>query len=252
MSSYANRLAFLQTLSAELIAQENRIRFLIGDRHWHTDGAHKEAILISLLSRYLPAGFVATRGFVINTHDENLCSKEQDILILDTRTERPLFLAGDVAVAFVEQTVASISVKTTLDKQTIRAASEGLESLRYVDQRPFSENQIWKAIFFYRIESEITNPERTVVDWIRQLADSHSNLGWNMLCLNPHLIVKSNAAPRSGTGELATSYRGYNCPGMAAAIMISSLLDVIAAFEPHTSSPSLSAALDSYTQDPII
>ena len=39
---------------------------------------------------------VAARGFVIDPNDEGVCSREQDILIVDTTAEGPVFHQGGV------------------------------------------------------------------------------------------------------------------------------------------------------------
>ncbi len=248
MAIQPSRLKFLQTLAAELTVQADRIRLLIGDRHWHTDGSHKEAILISLLSRYLPCGFIAVRGFVVNAADESLCSSEQDILILDTRTEQPLFLAGNVAIAYSDQTVAAISVKTTIDKKTIRDAGKGLKSIDLVDQRPIADWRIWRAAFFYRVPDKSIDAEAQIVDWVRELGTDERYLGWNMLCVNPNVVLKAHSTHDVATDSLLTRYQGYSCPEMAAALFLSTLLDIISEFGKQAA-VSLPAFLDEYTPD---
>src|SRR4051794_17511886 len=44
-----NRQRYLVSLAEELYAQANRVRDLIGDAHWLSDGHHKEYLLIDLL-----------------------------------------------------------------------------------------------------------------------------------------------------------------------------------------------------------
>lgn len=248
MTIQPNRLKFLQTLAAELTVQADRIRLLIGDRHWHSDGSHKEAILISLLSRYLPCGFIAVRGFVVNAADESLCSSEQDILILDTRTEQPLFLAGNVAIAYSDQTAAAISVKTTIEKKTIRDAGKGLKSLDLVDQRPIADSRIWRAAFFYRVPAKPIDAEARILDLVRELGTDETHPGWDMLCVNPNVVLKAVTSVDTATNRVVTRYQGYSCPQMAAALFLSTLLDIISDFGKQAA-VSLPAFLDEYTPE---
>jgi hypothetical protein len=67
------------------------VRDLIGSKHWLSDGHHKEFLLTALLERHLPAGTIAGRGFVIHPDEPDQCSTEQDILVVDSTREAPVF-----------------------------------------------------------------------------------------------------------------------------------------------------------------
>jgi len=88
------QLTFFRSLSAELAAQASRVRQLIGDVHWYTDGALKEALLLDAIRRRIPFGTVARRGFVLSD-DLTKCSTEQDCLIQDRALSSPVFEAVD-------------------------------------------------------------------------------------------------------------------------------------------------------------
>ena len=74
---------YLSSLAKELSSSSDRVRDLIGNAHWLTDGHHKEHLLRSVLARHLPSGMVAARGFVLDPSSEGVCSTEQDILVVD-------------------------------------------------------------------------------------------------------------------------------------------------------------------------
>ena len=93
-----NRLQYLRSLADELRSQANRVRDLIGGAHWLSEGTHKEILLVELIKRHLPAGMIAARGFLVNDTDHSIVSKEQDILIVDTLAEAPMFKQGGLVL----------------------------------------------------------------------------------------------------------------------------------------------------------
>lgn len=120
---------YLRSISCELSAAMDRVRNLIGDKHWLSDGHHKEHLFNSVLARFLPSGFFALRGFVVNDHTLSACSNEQDVLIVDARESVPLFQSSGLVISFPENVVMAISVKTTLDPQTLKDSLLGLNSI---------------------------------------------------------------------------------------------------------------------------
>jgi len=71
-----NRNRYLASLSAELRAQATRVRDLIGDRHWLSDGHHKEYLLKDMLARHVPSSVAVSRGFVTHPNRADLVSRE--------------------------------------------------------------------------------------------------------------------------------------------------------------------------------
>ena len=43
---------FHESLGKELLDVKDRVRYLIGDSHWVSDGEHKEAVLKEVISRF--------------------------------------------------------------------------------------------------------------------------------------------------------------------------------------------------------
>ena len=78
---------YLRSLADELRAQSQRVRDLIGDAHWLTDGFHKEFLLAEIIRRHLPGSHIAGRGFVVSPSHLEVRSREQDILVVDTSCE---------------------------------------------------------------------------------------------------------------------------------------------------------------------
>jgi len=231
---------YLESLAAEVHSQSSRIRDLIGDKHWLSDGHQKEYLLRETLCRHCPAGTIISRGFIVSPRTSEACSKEQDILILDAHSEAPVFNQGGVVVGFPRSVLASISVKTRLSKENIRDSVTGLQSVRAVATASgVNPNLIHCGAYFFE-ESDLQNNEKHYEHI--SMAVSACDL------LIPPLI--DNPAVASGPNVFATArdtffklehgalneqnqtvthkLRGYHCSGLATAEFLADLLDHIA------------------------
>jgi hypothetical protein len=70
--------AYFESISAELQAIQNRVRLLIHDAHWPTDGELKESVLRSVLRRSASQTVTVGRGFVV---EHEWCSTQIDVLL---------------------------------------------------------------------------------------------------------------------------------------------------------------------------
>ncbi|MBX3426062.1 MAG: hypothetical protein KF688_10315 [Pirellulales bacterium] len=145
----ANVHAYFRSISSELASKADRIRQLIGDSHFLSDGHHKEYLLQSVFERFLPAGYLCSRGFVVRDSQLKMRSKEQDLLIVDTRRHAPLFRESGVIVTFPENVRAVVSVKSTLTSAAVDDALQGLASIPNIP----SATPFWRGVFGFRLDS---------------------------------------------------------------------------------------------------
>jgi hypothetical protein len=117
MSDPSSFQQYLESWSAEMRARELRIRQLIGSTHWLTDGNHKEYIVRHFLSRYVPCSVEVTHGFIRT--QAGACSNELDILLAHRDTAPPFFSEGGLTIAPPEAALATIEVKSTLNRKTL-------------------------------------------------------------------------------------------------------------------------------------
>jgi hypothetical protein len=78
----ANLPAYFATWSDEITSRADRVRNLIGDKHWLSDGTYKEFLIREFLARYLPSHLNVSRGFIRHLEIDAV-SPEIDILIAD-------------------------------------------------------------------------------------------------------------------------------------------------------------------------
>lgn len=152
---------FLASWSGELAAQAQRVRNLIGDSHWLSDGNHKEAILRSFLRRYLPTSLTVATGFAINPEHPNRITKQQDILICDLRAQAPFLVEEGFFIVPSASVAATLEVKSTLSSAVLRKA---LESIAYSGSvLSGQECAPWRGVVFF--SSEASSHEQ-FSDWV--------------------------------------------------------------------------------------
>jgi hypothetical protein len=144
-----NSHALFSSWSAEFIARANRVRALIGGKHWLTDGRHKESVLADFLKRYLPKSLVVTSGFVCAPTHEPEPSREIDILIADFEASPPWFSEGGVSIIPPRSLVAQVQVKTSFGDAELLDVLESTATTYSVTDSYIDPARIWSGAFFY-------------------------------------------------------------------------------------------------------
>lgn len=114
-----NTIDFHKTTTKELLAIKDRVRQLIN--HWGEDGRYQEAVLKSVIGRFLPEKYKIVSGFVIKqtqSRGEHEASKQIDIIVYNT--DFPvLFKEGDFSIVTADSVEAIIEVKANLKNQGV-------------------------------------------------------------------------------------------------------------------------------------
>ncbi|MBN8586502.1 MAG: hypothetical protein J0M37_15540 [Ignavibacteria bacterium] len=111
---------FHLTTTHELIAIKDRVRNLID--HWGEEGKYKEAILKTVIKRFLPEKYSIVSGFVVRQTDErgkHEPSPQIDIIVYDN-SYPTMFKEGDFAIVTPDSVKAIIEVKANLKNQKNR------------------------------------------------------------------------------------------------------------------------------------
>lgn len=101
---------YFESLSMELSALKDRVRYLIQGRHWLTDGEWKESVLRSTLRRHLPTSVEVASGFLVAPTES---SKQIDVLVYDS-TKPVLFKDADLVFLTSDAVRAVIEVKSKI------------------------------------------------------------------------------------------------------------------------------------------
>jgi hypothetical protein len=213
--------SYFRSLSAELDALKDRIRYLIEDGHWLTDGEGKESILRTILTRHLPANVQAARGFVI---DLDWQSTQIDILLYDN-SKPALYRDGDLVFITPEAVKGIIEVKTSVDNHDLDVALMKLaKNCEHIEKEV--DHEIFVGLFSY--EAQIGHhPTQNILERLCETARGRSERVVNHVCLGKDLFFRywtqhpDGGPPREGYN----SWHAYNVEGMARGYFLQNVID---------------------------
>ncbi|WP_145987412.1 DUF6602 domain-containing protein [Cupriavidus taiwanensis] len=137
--------SYLKSITEECDALKNRVRHLIEDRHWATDGAWKESVLRALISRTLPSNYSVASGFVVTDSGP---STQIDVLIYDNRVP-VLYKGGDLVFVPPAACVGIVEVKSRLNSTGFRRAAAKLADNCGLVLRYETEKRLFSGIFAF-------------------------------------------------------------------------------------------------------
>ena len=117
-------ISFHLSTGKELLALKDRVRNLVP--HWGEDGRYKEAVLKTVIKRFLPEKYSIASGFVVKQtveRDQHEASKQIDIIIYD-KAFPVLFKEGDFVILTPDAVCAIIEVKTNMKNLNIYGVLE--------------------------------------------------------------------------------------------------------------------------------
>ena len=167
--------AYLHSWSNELLARADRVRQLIGDAHWLSDGHHKESLIREFLGRYLPNNLSISTGFVRATGQKSQCSPEIDILILDPARHPPFFNEGGLSIVPPSSVVAHYEIKTMFAKENLSAALATIAKTQLTLTANVDLENVWRCACFYKIPNprSLESIEKTITETIVELFSSN-------------------------------------------------------------------------------
>jgi hypothetical protein len=215
-----------KSLSTEFRAVKDRVRNLIGNSHWQSDGEWKESVLRSVLSRHLPANVLPRTGFAANRSGR---SKQIDILLCDYQ-KPTLFQDGDFAVTTPDAVRGIIEVKTKV--RSITKLKEALGQLEASASFVRSEtgvtglhNSLFVGLFAY--ETEISDAShQAVVDLLAERSQGRPNRIVNHLCLGSSLLVRFRPTSPDGEQDYRT-WHSYEMNHLAPGYFVSNLVSTV-------------------------
>ncbi len=218
-----------QSLADELKATQDRVRCLIADRHWLTDGEHKEAILRSVLRSRLPEFLHVGRGFVCY---QDAPSTQLDVLITD-KSKPTLFREGDLVIVTPDCVEAIIEVKTKLGQAALSTALTTLAEQAQGVRNTRSDKPCWTGLFvFDGPEDETDNAykksARMVLEAISQACRSYNLPEIDCVAFGPEMFVRYwPSLPCTSTPEPGWSCYVFNKDahkGLAPAFFVGNLI----------------------------
>lgn len=174
--------AYHESIAGELRVAKDRVRHLIGDRHWQSDGEHKEAVLRKLLRNHVAQSLQIGRGFVCGEGDT---SSQIDVLV--THRDKPtLFRDGEMLLVTPDAVAAIIEVKTTLDDLP-RIVSKLADDVAMI--RDAGNRQCLAGLFVYEPFDGPTAHERLLTQ-VQPASQGNPNRVINWIAAGPDLFVR--------------------------------------------------------------
>jgi len=167
---------YFRSLSDECSTLKNRVRMLIEDHHWPTDGEWKESVLRNMIRRSSPENLTIGRGFVV---DHDRCSTQIDVLVYDNSFP-VIYREGDLVFVTPSSCRAIIEVKSNLS-----AAQFGAAAVRLADDAEFIRTRsigcpLFTGLFSYAISAQNVN---------RYLQEVHAVSNGNYLRIIDHVAL---------------------------------------------------------------
>ncbi|MDE3022818.1 MAG: hypothetical protein KGI54_13335 [Pseudomonadota bacterium] len=172
---------YFQSLIDECETLKNRVRHLVNDAHWPTDGEWKESVLRSMLRRSAPESVTIGRGFVVH---QDGCSTQIDVLIYDNSMPI-LYRDGDLVFVTPSACRGIVEVKSNTSHAEFRAAPKKLADNAELIRSRSSDFHIFVGFFSYDLRTANCQPFlqalNTVAEGQASRVIDHVALGSNAL-----------------------------------------------------------------------
>lgn len=209
---------YFKSLGAELDALKQRVRHLLADRHWQTDGEWKESVVRQVLRRQLPATALVGRGFVVTGES---ATHQVDILIHDA--SRPvLFRDGDLVFVTPDAVLGIIEVKSRVTPSLFRDAAEKLASdINLVRLHP--NTRAFAALFAF--EADGANSEAYLEGTVTAASKWDERL--DFAGIGPDRFIKYWHFDPIDEKQMYESWHSYYLPGLASGYFIHNVVDAV-------------------------
>jgi len=173
---------FHKSISKELKVIQDRVRNLIGSAHWGEEGRYKEAVLRSIIRRFLPENVSIGTGFILKKErDEIKISNQIDIIIYDN-TYPVLFTEGDFLITTPANVKGIIEVKTELNSSDVMdVVSKATNNGKVVDKK------IFNGVFVYNKGNMVNNSN--INDNLKSALKESKGVV-NHICLGEDIFIK--------------------------------------------------------------
>lgn len=246
---------FLQSLNNELVSQASRVRNLIGDAHWLSDGQHKESLISGVVSRFIPDSYKVSSGFGINTSTISELSKELDVTILDQKYDSPILDQFGFSVAAFESIAGVISVKSALTKKSLLDSIENLASVAGPTKHLEVSRRCCLTTFFFDDDIDCESKGKLIKKWCDQEPEFLQQLALVAnfpFCLASTSDLFMRFRPvETSSQEPEMQVCVYRCPGLAFAHFVTFLQNSLALRRGNTQ-PTLQQFVNNYEASELV
>ncbi len=213
-----NLVDYYKSISNEMLIMKDRIRQLIKNSHWLTDGEWKESILRTVLKRHLPSNLGVGRGFVLTTQGS---SKQIDVLIYD-KNYPIIFKDGDLVFIEANAVRGIVEVKSTGTNDSL---NKGFESLCANAECINLARTVDRGIFvgFFAFDSS-ENVEIQILEKLQKNTKEKKERIINHVCIGEKKFIKYwESSPRNEEDRI-NYWASYNLNNSSIAYFIGNLI----------------------------
>jgi len=209
---------YFRSLAQEVDALKGRVRDLIEDSHWLTDGEWKETVLRQVLRRQLPSSIEVGRGFVVSSA---AATHQLDVLLYDS-AKPTLFRDGDLVFVTPDAVIGVIEVKSTATTNIVTEAARKLASdMRLIRLHP--NHRAFAALFAFNDNN--ADP----VAYLDALASAAET--WNdridFLSAGPDRFIKYWHNDPEQEQRFARRWHSYELRGLAPGYFVHNVIDAV-------------------------
>lgn len=218
---------YFDSLSLELSALKNRVRHLIKNKHWPTDGEWKESVLRTILRRHLPSTVKVGRGFVVKPSGS---SKQIDVLIYDV-SKPLLYQDGDLVMITTDSVKGIIEVKSTISgisklTEYAEVLADNAEFVYNDFEHKNERKNIFVGLFCYDGELR-DNHSRQALEKLGSIAGGDRKRVVTHLCLGSSFFIRFwGTSPHSEPDY--NSWHSYWLDFKAPGYFINNVVDAVA------------------------
>jgi hypothetical protein len=174
---------YFQSLTDECATLKDRVRLLVDDAHWPTDGEWKESVLRSMLKRSGPKSVTIGRGFVVH---QTGCTTQIDVLIYDNSMPI-LYRDGDLVFVTPSACRGIVEVKSSISLGEFREAAEKVADNAEFIRAHSSDFHIFVGLFSYDVRTANCGP---FLDVLKNTANGNPARIVDHVALGPHKLIK--------------------------------------------------------------
>ncbi len=209
---------YFKSVTSELETLKDRVRHLIDDGHWPTDGEWKESVLRSVVKRSAPSSVTVGRGFVVQG---SRASAQIDVLIYDN-SYPILYRDGDLVFVTPDSCRAIIEVKTSTTPTKLRQCVCGLGDSAAMVRQANRGKPLFVGLFVYEVGPRRV---RSVLESLHAAAQRHEDRVVNHVSIGPSIFAKFwEVRPGQDSGPIYDTWHEYELDRMAPGYFIHNLL----------------------------
>lgn len=231
-----NTRRFQESITRELEIIKDRVRDLIGDRHWGEEGRFKEAVLKNILRKFLPNNISVGTGFIVDSNNGSDISRQLDIILYDN-TCPVLFSEGDFIITTKKNVKGIIEVKSRITATSLRDViqqfEESIEMLlpfnlyrqTFVRRVRDYQTTIFLGVFAFEFDGNIDSTRvDTALTTSRGLVN-HFSLGTNIFIRRWRREDGDRLEPP--VNSQTDFYNIYDINDLSFSYFISNLIDIV-------------------------